>query len=49
MIPTAQSTENLTLNVTQEIHVRAPLDVTFAALLEQLGRTMKSWKAPRCP
>jgi hypothetical protein len=25
------------LNVTQEIHVRAPLDVTFAALLEQLG------------
>ncbi|HEX4545993.1 MAG TPA: SRPBCC domain-containing protein [Candidatus Acidoferrum sp.] len=29
--------ENLTLNVTQEIRVRAPLDVTFAALLEQLG------------
>ncbi len=37
MIPTAQSIENLTLNVTQEIHVRAPLDVTFAALLEELG------------
>src|SRR5712691_3894598 len=37
MIPTAQSIESLTLNVTQEIHVRAPLDVTFAALLEQLG------------
>ena len=37
MIPTAQSIEDLTLNVTQEIHVRAPLDVTFAALLEQLG------------
>jgi hypothetical protein len=37
MIPTAQSIENLTLNVTQEIHVRAPLDVTFTALLEQLG------------
>jgi hypothetical protein len=37
MIPTAQSIENLTLNVTEEIHVRAPLDVTFAALLEQLG------------
>ncbi|MGH9682363.1 MAG: SRPBCC family protein [Candidatus Acidiferrales bacterium] len=37
MIPTAQSIENLTLNVTQEIHVRAPLNVTFAALLEQLG------------
>jgi hypothetical protein len=29
--------ENLTLNVTQEIHVRAPLDVTFASLLAQLG------------
>jgi Activator of Hsp90 ATPase homolog 1-like protein len=29
--------ENLTLNITQEIHVRAALEVTFAALLEQLG------------
>jgi hypothetical protein len=29
--------EDLTLNITQEIYVRAPLDVTFAALLEQLG------------
>ncbi len=34
---TTQSIEDLTLNITQEIHVRAPLDVTFAALLEQLG------------
>jgi uncharacterized protein YndB with AHSA1/START domain len=25
------------LNLTQEIHVRAPLEVTFAALLEQIG------------
>src|ERR1700694_4913865 len=37
MVPTAQSVEDLILNVTQEIHVRAPLDVTFDALLEQLG------------
>ena len=37
MIPTAQSIENLTLNITEEIHVRAPLNVTFDALLEQLG------------
>jgi hypothetical protein len=37
MIPTAQRIEDLTLDVAQEIHVRAPLDVTFAALLEQLG------------
>ncbi len=29
--------EDLTLNVTQEIHVRAPLEATFTALLEQLG------------
>ena|SRR5256885_10913293 len=29
--------ENLTLNITQEIHVRASLEVTFAALVEQLG------------
>jgi uncharacterized protein YndB with AHSA1/START domain len=28
--------ENLTLNITQDIHVRASLEVTFAALLEQL-------------
>jgi hypothetical protein len=37
MIQTAQSIENLTLNITQEIHVRAPLDVTFETLLEELG------------
>jgi hypothetical protein len=33
----AAKIEDLTLNVTQEIHVRAPLDAAFAALLEQLG------------
>lgn len=38
MISTATpSIENLTLNITQEIHVRASLEVTFAALLEELG------------
>ena len=37
MIPTTPSIENLTLNVTQEIHVRVPLNLTFDALLEQLG------------
>ncbi|MGH9776474.1 MAG: SRPBCC family protein [Candidatus Acidiferrales bacterium] len=35
--PTAPAVEKLILNVTQEIQVRAPLDATFAALLEQLG------------
>src|SRR5215475_10655626 len=37
MTSSAQSLENLTLNLTQEIHVRASLDATFAALLEQMG------------
>ena len=32
-----QSIEDLTLSITQEIHVRASLEATFAALLEQLG------------
>ena len=37
MNATVQSIEDLTLNVTQEIHVRASLDATFAALLEEIG------------
>ena len=35
--PAPSILDNLTLNVMQEIHVRASLDATFAALLEQLG------------
>jgi uncharacterized protein YndB with AHSA1/START domain len=34
---TIPTLENLTLNITQEIHVRAPLEATFDALLEQMG------------
>ena len=37
MTLTAPTLENLTLNVTHEIHVRASLDATFDALLEQMG------------
>jgi uncharacterized protein YndB with AHSA1/START domain len=37
---TAAKVEDLTLNITQEIHVKAPLDATFEALLEQLGGLM---------
>jgi hypothetical protein len=37
MISTGIKIEDLTLNVTEEILVRAALDTTFAALLEQLG------------
>jgi hypothetical protein len=37
MNATAHSLEDLTLHVTQEIRVRASLDATFAALLEEIG------------
>lgn len=37
MIATDLTLENLTLTINQEIRVQAPLDTTFAALLEQLG------------
>ena len=37
MLATEPTLDNLTLNIAQEIHVKAPMDVTFAALLEQLG------------
>jgi hypothetical protein len=34
---TAPTLDNLTLDLTEEIHVRASLDATFEALLEQMG------------
>jgi hypothetical protein len=37
MNATAQATDHLTLNVTQEIQVSASLDATFEALLEEIG------------
>ena len=37
MALTAPTLDNLTLNITSEVHVRAPLDATFDALLEQMG------------
>src|ERR1700683_5451440 len=37
IVSTDRTLENLTLTFNQEIHVQAPLDATFAALLEQLG------------
>jgi Activator of Hsp90 ATPase homolog 1-like protein len=37
MIQTAQSIESLTLHISQDIHIQAPLDVTFETLLEELG------------
>ena len=37
MTVTTPTLDNLTLNLTQEMHVRASLDATFDALLEQMG------------
>jgi hypothetical protein len=37
VIQTAPSIENMMLEIKQEMHVSAPLDVTFEALLEQIG------------
>jgi len=34
---TAPTLDNLSLDLTEEIHVRASLDATFEALLEQMG------------
>jgi hypothetical protein len=49
MASTVQNIENLTLNVTQEIQVRAPLDITFAALLEQLGPSNETLEGQPIP
>jgi hypothetical protein len=37
MIAKDRTLEDLTVTINQEIHVQAPLETTFAALLEQLG------------
>jgi hypothetical protein len=37
MVSKEMSIENMTLNITEEIRVRASLEATFAALLEQIG------------
>src|SRR5215472_3763605 len=42
MIATATSIEELSLNIVQEMHVRAPIAVTFAALLEEIGPAFES-------
>jgi len=37
MISTESAIEKMTLSLTEEIRVQAPIDVTFATLIEQLG------------
>ncbi len=43
---TAAEMENLTLRIEQEVRVKASLEVTFAALLEQLGPGSETPGAP---
>jgi uncharacterized protein YndB with AHSA1/START domain len=37
MIAIPKNVTDMTMEITQEIHVRAPMDVTFDALLEEIG------------
>ena len=37
MISTESAIEKMTLGITEEIRVQAPIEVTFATLIEQLG------------
>ena len=48
MISTAAGIESLMLNLTKEIQVRASLETTFAALLEQLGPGTRRLTASQC-
>ncbi len=49
MVSTALSIESLSLVVTQEIQVRATLEDTFAALLEQIGPENDTPEGNRMP
>ena len=46
--PTTMGIESLTLVVTQEIQVKASLETTFAALLEQIGPENETPEGGRC-
>ena len=49
MTSTAPAVENLTLNLTQEVHVQASLQATFDALLEQMGPANETPDGKRLP
>ena len=46
---TAGKIEDLTLSINEEIHVKAPLAVTFDSLLEQLGSSMEMLNGEAIP
>ena len=45
----ATRVEDLTLSITEEIHVKAPMEVTFDSLLEQLGSSMETSSSQPMP
>jgi hypothetical protein len=49
MIAMAAKIEDLTLSINEEIHVKAPLAVTFDSLLEQLGSSMETTEKQPMP
>jgi hypothetical protein len=49
MTAIAPALDNLSVNITQHIHVRAPLDTAFAALLEEMGPSNEGQKGAPMP
>ncbi len=49
MTAIAPAIDDLSLTVTEEIHVRAPLDTAFAALLEEMGPSNEGEKGAPMP
>ena len=41
MTAIAPGTDNLSLSITEEVHIKAPIAATFAALLEEMGPSNK--------
>ena len=49
MTAIAPAIENLSLNITEEIHVRSSLAATFAALLEEMGPSNEGYNGTPMP
>ncbi|MDP9201425.1 MAG: hypothetical protein M3P26_05780 [Gemmatimonadota bacterium] len=48
MTAIAPGIDDLSLSITEETHVRAPVAATFAALLEEMAPPTKDTPAPPC-
>jgi hypothetical protein len=49
MISIPKNVADMTLEIVQEIHVRAPMDVTFDALLEEIGPNNQTYDGKAMP